>query len=46
MTIVTRELLRAFEDSKTGNIQNLKHLVANGLPIDSTVFFYFFKSNS
>lgn len=41
MAVVTRELLRAFEDSKTGNLQNLKHLIANGLPIDSTVFFIF-----
>jgi hypothetical protein len=40
MTGVTRDLLRAFEDCRTGNLKDLKFLIANGLPIDSTVRFF------
>jgi hypothetical protein len=38
MSAVTRELLRAFEDCKTGNLNDLDDLIKKGLPIDCTVF--------
>jgi hypothetical protein len=38
MSAVTPELLRAFEDCKTGNLNDLDDLIKKGLPIDCTVF--------
>ena len=39
MATLSRELLRAFDDCKTGNLKDLKQLIADGVPIDATLPF-------